>query len=67
MLGLALVYRTLPSTRNLSLVVAEGEECHLDTIRHQGLVVSHGNVLGKWLHVRLFVSEVALEFLVVSL
>ncbi len=60
LLRLALVYRPLPSTHSLSLVVAVGEECHPDTIP------CLGNVLGKWLHVMLFVSEVAFELLVIS-
>ncbi len=49
LLGLTLVYRPLPSTHSLSLVVAKGEECHPDTIPWLD------NVLGKWLHVRLLV------------
>ena len=55
LLGLALVYHPLLSTPS-SLVIAEGEECHLDTIRY--------HVLRKWFHVRVFVSEVAFELLV---
>ncbi len=51
--GLALVYRPLPSIYSLLLVAAEGKECILDTIPW------FGNVPGKWLHVRLLMSEVA--------
>ena len=60
LLGLALVHRPLPSTHSLLLVVAAGEECHPDTTPWLR------NVLEKWLRVRLLVSVVAFELLVVS-